>query len=377
MYAAPFQKQMRLYPAVSSGNAGLVDNVADEWRSLCHEGSHDEPFFRPEWISAYLQSFEPHTKVKLFTARDEYGIRAVLPLVEHSSLFCGIPARRLLSPSNMYSCRFDLVHGPEDPAQAIACIWQQLKQERWDVLEFRFVQSIACRDGFPTGQRPTFETPYLPMEFVNDPVNACPNAHFRQNLRRRKRNAANRWSVRLERSTHATPEALNEFYRLESSGWKGRKGTAISNSPSAQAFYSRIASAAEHFGYLALYTLRFDQDPVAAHLGLFYNGRYHIPKVAYDERYATFSPGHLIIEAALSDCIPRGIREFDFFGSAMAWKLEWTSKTRLHNNCYIFRNNARGRALYRAKLRVAAWFESFYKHSLREPLRQIFSRRSK
>lgn len=346
------------------GSVNLVEQLAGDWRKLCEDVAGNEPFYRPEWIAAYLRAFAPEALILLLTVHAGSQLRAVLPLVRSSGLFCGIPARILRSPSNVHSCRFDLVCGNNDTDAAIACIWDRLKSVTgWDVVCLEDVPAggrgerllaVAASEGWPTGQWETVRSPFVPLAGVTDPVALAANSHFRQNLRRRLRKASERWSIELHRCQHADPASLNEFYALENSGWKGRKRTAIDSLPAIRQFYDEVANAAAAFGYFCLYLLRFEQVPVAGHFGLFYNQRYYTPKVAYDERFAAFGPGHLIVEAALRDCLARGVREFDFLGPSMPWKLEWTSRVRPHHLCYIFRKSSFGRMLHAAKFQLMA-----------------------
>jgi len=354
------------------GDARVVEQLADDWRQLCEEGPCNEPFFRPEWIGAHLRAFAPNRRVRLLTVSAGTRLRAVLPLLDHRAWFCGLPARVLRSPTNDHSGRFDLAYGSGDGDAAIACLWNHLKASSdWQVLSLQDVPAgggghrlveLARRDGWPAATTPTLATPFLPMVGVRDPVAAVRDGHFRQNLRRRMRKASERWSVELQRTDHADLDALNDFYGLEASGWKGRDRTAIACSPDTRRYWDEIATAAARFGYLSLYILRFSGAPVASHFGLFHGGRYYIPKVAYDEQFASFGPGHLMIEAALRDCVGRGITEFDFVGPSMPWKLEWTDQVRPHANCYIFRDNSYGRMLYTAKFHLDARLRSIAHH---------------
>jgi CelD/BcsL family acetyltransferase involved in cellulose biosynthesis len=344
------------------GDARLVDGIADEWRALCDEGARDEPFYRPEWIGAYLSAFDPHARLLLLTARDGPRLRAVLPLVQRIELVGGLPARVLESPSNVHSCRFDVVHGEHDGEAAIASLWEYVKQrEGWDVLWMNDVPSggagdlllsFAARDGWPVGQWETNRSPFILTAGTTDAL--AHDRHFRANLRRRLRKASQTSPIALQRTERADDGALEQFYAIEAGGWKGRAATAITSSTATRCFYDAVAHAAARFGYLSLYILRFGGEPVAGHFGLSYKGRYYTPKVAYDERYAAFGPGHLIVDAVLRDGLERGIVEFDFLGPTMPWKLEWTSRVRPHSRCYIFRNSVFGGLLHLARFRMEA-----------------------
>lgn len=345
------------------GDVQLVEQLAGEWRELCKEGPRDEPFFRPEWIAAYLRAFEPRTPVLLATAHSGERLRAVLPLIEKDTFFCGIPARILRGAGNEHSGRFDLLRSAgEDGDHAVRLIWDALKgRTDWDLIELPYVPEggaaeqllrLASDDGFLTGQYESYRSPYISL-VGSDRADLIPRrSDFRHNLRRRLRRAQEKWNVHLRRIDRPDPVALNRFYELEASGWKGKEKTAITCSASPRRFYDEIASVGSRFGYFSLYLLNFDDTLVAGHFGLSYQGHYYSAKVAYDETYGFYGPGHLIIEAILRDILAQGFSEFDFLGPWMDWKESWAREGRTHSFCYVFRPGLLGHALYTAKLKL-------------------------
>jgi hypothetical protein len=72
----------------------------------------------------------------------------------------------------------------------------------------------------------------------------------------------------LQHVTEAYPEALEKFYALEGSGWKGQRGTAIICNQNTKLFYDEIAKAAAGNGYLSLDFLELNGRPIAAHYAL-------------------------------------------------------------------------------------------------------------
>ncbi len=341
---------------VTTGDLSIVEPMAPAWQELSEEGAFSDPFNRPEWVTAYLRAFAPKARLLLLTIHAGSQLRGVLPLVQDSDIFCGIPARVLRSPSNEHSCRFDLVHGSCDKDAVLAEMWATLKHlDSWDVISLLDVPAggateklleLADQDGWETDRWQTNNSPFIITDGLQEPLAHAKEKHFRANLRRRFRNASTRWRVELHRSDAPPADLIETFYSLEASGWKGRQGSAIRSSSATRQFYDEIVAAAARFGYLSLYLLRFDETTVAAHLGLFYNRRYFTPKTAYDEGYSPFSPGHLLVEAVLRDGFTRQMKEFDFLGPSMGWKLDWTSQTRPHSHCYIFRKSMRAHMLY-------------------------------
>ena len=341
---------------------GPLQPLAAEWTALCSQSAADSPFVRPEWIAAYLRAFEPRSRVLLATGHEGGRLCAVLPLIQEKARFCGLPVRMLRGAGNVHSCRFDLVRsaGPAGVA-GVQMLWHQLRDlPDWDLIELPYVPEngsaeellqVAGEDGYLTGKYEAYTSPFVRVG--DRSVDTIPtSSHFRRNLNRRKRKAAEKWDVSLRRIDTAEPGELNRFFQLEAGGWKGKEETAITCSDATRRFYEDIARLAAKSGYFSLYLLEFDQTVVAGHFGLYDRDRYYSPKVAYNEAFAEYGPGHLIVDAILRDLRSRNVVEFDFLGPWMDWKAEWTREGRVHSFCYIFRPGLYGRTLYAAKLTV-------------------------
>lgn len=345
------------------GDVRLLDQHAGPWERLCAESSGDEPFYRPDWIAAYLKAFEPGASIVLATVKAKDRLLALLPLVNKRTLFCGLPARMLQGPANAHSSRFDLLRAAgEEGSGAVAALWTHLKQRKgWDVLELPLVAEgaaaeqligMAREEGYKIGHFESDHSPYVPLLPGVAPDQIPLNSHFRQNLRRRMRKARASFEVRLRRIENPEPADLSRFYDLENSGWKGKNNTAIASSETTRRFYDQIARTGSKHGYFTLYLMEFGDTLVGGHFGLVYKNRYYSPKVAYDESYSTYGPGHLIVLSILEDILPRGFQEFDFLGPWMDWKGEWTTKGRKHTFWYIFQRGLYGDALHAAKMKA-------------------------
>jgi CelD/BcsL family acetyltransferase involved in cellulose biosynthesis len=331
------------------GGVEIVDNLAEEWRSLCADAADDQPFYRPEWIRAHLRAFLPGAKVRLIAVRDEGRLRLVLPLVEEKGTIGGIPVRTLRAPVNAHGARFDAVcNSGADGDAAISAAWQFLKQmEVWDVLQFRNaplgsvagrLAALAAADGFQTVQVPERPSPYVPVPADPELLNRLPpNSKLRSQLRQARRRLAEHGSLSFRRLETADPEALQRFYRLEASGWKGKEGSAILCHEPTRTFYDEMAESAAHFGYFSLYLLELNHQLVAGHYSFTLRGRCYSPKVAYDETFKQFAPGHVIVAEILQDCAMRGIQEFDISGSNDDWKMKWTSLARELSHHFVFK----------------------------------------
>jgi CelD/BcsL family acetyltransferase involved in cellulose biosynthesis len=184
-------------------------------------------------------------------------------------------------------------------------------------------------------------------------VEAALDGKFRQNLRRRRRRLAEQGEVKYVlldgKDAKALDEGLADFFTIEASGWKGEGGTAIAQRPELVGFYTQVARDAARRGALALGFLELGGKRIAAHLSLVHAGRHFLLKLGYDESLNQFSPGQQLVSDAIRDACARGLREFDFLGPCMDWKLDWESKLRAHTWLTIFRPTQAGKLVREAR----------------------------
>ncbi|HYV86241.1 MAG TPA: GNAT family N-acetyltransferase [Patescibacteria group bacterium] len=330
-----------------------------DWNALV-ETTSDEPFYRHEYIRSWTDSFAPDAKLKILTGRDRTGrLVAALPLVSERGFLYGLPVRRLVSPTNVHSYRFDLI--AEDRQSAARTFFRTLAaDDTWDVIKITDVPeggnawdlyNAATAAGFPSGAWESQRSPFVPLPPSYDDLEARLSSKFKANLRRRRRRLEERGTITVERVTGGLEleERLEDCFSLERSGWKGRQGTAAGQSKRTRGFYTGLARHAAREDYLSLFFLKLDGKPIASQYGLTRRGVYSLVMTCYDEAFSEYSPGHLLLESVMKRCVDGGLCEFDFLGCDLGWKLDWSSTVRSHHWFFIFRDNRLGRVLQRAK----------------------------
>lgn len=85
------------------------------------------------------------------------------------------------------------------------------------------------------------------------------------------------------------------FLAVESSGWKGKRGTAINSDAEAAKGLSAGLAAMHAKGKLRFWTMTLDGRPVASLFALVDDGEAVLGKIGYDEAFSKFSPGVLLI----------------------------------------------------------------------------------
>jgi CelD/BcsL family acetyltransferase involved in cellulose biosynthesis len=158
--------------------------------------------------------------------------------------------------------------------------------------------------------------------------------------------------LHLVRFDEADRDALQRFYNLEASGWKGREKSAILCVPAVRQFYDQLTEAAGRFGYFTLYELYLDGQHVAGTLGFTYRGRFFTPRGAHHEGFREYAVGHLVIQHVIQDCVKRGLRAFEFLGVPDDWKKLWTSDAREHPTYCVFQRNVASYLLHAVQFRI-------------------------
>jgi CelD/BcsL family acetyltransferase involved in cellulose biosynthesis len=352
-------------------NAGLTSRISDfsramsgvlseQWQELNRRVADSKPFDTPEWYQAFSSSFADEREARILTVSRGGSLVGVLPLQRANSFFGRVPARTIRSLSGIHSCRFDLISDESDDLEEIAQVaWSELERDHsWQVIEaldvpengnfFKIVKK-ARAGGFLVGEWPTRFSPVLRLpDKGTDPFSNCPRGFraFRKKLQAKLDALSSQGEISFRVDTMPYEDGLAKFMRLESSGWKGANGSAIVSNLKAAKFYSYFVEHLQRKGVLRVYSLNLSDKPIAMQLGLFMNGVYYSPKVAYDESFSKFAPGHLLVRYLIGDLVENNARMFEFLGPRAFWKTIWTKDVVRHSNLYIFRPGLKGRTLH-------------------------------
>lgn len=126
-----------------------------------------------------------------------------------------------------------------------------------------------------------------------------------QRLRRRLGEAGEViWST--ARSGSALSAALERFFALEAEGWKGAYGSAMLQDAGRATFARTLVRGLGQQGGARIDELRCGETLVASAISLISGKDVAFWKIAYDERFAKFSPGVLLTETLTKDFLELG-----------------------------------------------------------------------
>ena len=165
--------------------------------------------------------------------------------------------------------------------------------------------------------------------------------NLRSNLKKqRARLAADGVDLRLQVSKHPHEmmDAVRDFGRLVSAGWKAQAGTAVHPDNAQGRFYARMLAAFAARGAASVYRYWFGEQLVAMDLCICQGDCIVVLKTTYDESVPkTFSPALLMREEAVRAMFDSpGTARIEFYGKVMEWHTRWTEEVRTlyHVNHY-------------------------------------------
>jgi CelD/BcsL family acetyltransferase involved in cellulose biosynthesis len=337
-----------------------IEPVADavaEWEALA-DATGASPFVHPGWILAWHRCFGAGELV-LATLRRDGHLAAALPLVRRGGT--------LASPSDIHTPVF----GPVAPDEATAvALLEGLLRRHDDALELRLVapesvalvRRAAAVTGHRTIDRPLPSQPYADLSGGWEAYRRTLSKNRRKDVRRRTRRLEELGTIgfRVEDGRTDLERLYDTFVRLEDSGWKGRRGSAIASRPAWRRFYLDVSAWAASRGMLRLVFLDLDDRPLAADLAVVHGGTWYALKGGYDPAYRDYAPGLLSLYRTVEHACELGLTRLELLGAPERYKLDWTHGMNPRAWLAAYPPTLAGRARYaavraRERARPLAW----------------------
>ncbi|MGH6855349.1 MAG: GNAT family N-acetyltransferase [Aestuariivirga sp.] len=99
---------------------------------------------------------------------------------------------------------------------------------------------------------------------------------------------------------------VQNLLNLEASGWKGKRGTSLKSDTALAVGFAEAARGLHQAGKLRFWSLMYDGRAIATMFAIVEGRGAWLGKIAYDEAFAKFSPGVLLILDATQDLFKEG-----------------------------------------------------------------------
>jgi CelD/BcsL family acetyltransferase involved in cellulose biosynthesis len=144
--------------------------------------------------------------------------------------------------------------------------------------------------------------------------------------------------MQVSRAPEEVAEAVADYGRLESAGWKAGQGTAIHPDNAQGRFYRTMLENFCRAGKGSILRYWFDDKIVAMNLCIEGHGALIVLKTTYDESLSShYSPAFLMREETCQQMFEeQKFQTLEFYGKVMEWHRRWTDEVRTlyHVNNY-------------------------------------------
>jgi hypothetical protein len=180
--------------------------------------------------------------------------------------------------------------------------------------------------------------------------NACSKKHLRNVRRLGSKLHENAQNISFCLHRGDVMAALGQFAELELSSWKGHDGVAILNNPATQAFYQQLAADGMRENMLVA-QLWADERLIAGAIGFYLGNTLYIHKISYDDAYAQYAPGNLLVLQILQAAAEQMVETLNLVTSPL-WAQRWHPQVSALYNWVYYPANLRGMCL---KIAVYGW----------------------
>jgi CelD/BcsL family acetyltransferase involved in cellulose biosynthesis len=283
------------------------------WDTLAKWAVEPNPFYESWYLLPSLDALDPSGSVRLLCVEMSGQLIGLLPVVRarryygrpmpnwqawvHSNIFCALPLVAAGAEKVFWRAVLDWVDETDRTA-----LFLHLPQLPLHGPLHAALREVLDAEGRPAKLVHCYERAVLQSEL-------SPEAYFAASVSPKRRKEYRRQIKRLDEQGSVTFERCRdnagiedwteEFLALEHAGWKGKQGSALACDPDTAAlFHSALRGAAQR-GRLERLTLRCDGRAIAM-LATFLTppGAFSF-KTAYDETFASSSPGVQLQQAYL------------------------------------------------------------------------------
>ena len=322
-------------PAITKGTHAQVDVIRSyralealdaEWDVLA--APRELPMLSHAWVLSCAETLYREEELYVLTVRQGGVLVAVAPMVIRRS--AGVEHLGLIGSSFLFEPSGLLY----DSDESLRTLVRAIVLAGRPVVLSRIPRQSPIIPHFRAGHRLVMAKAVVGTLGVsissgwNDYL-AHVSSRRRYDLRRARRRAeeAGKLTVRiLSPNPEQVEELFDEFVRIESSGWKARKGSSLAHRYHLRRFFLQYITRASQSGILRFSFLDIDGEPVAAQLSVEYMNRLWVLKIGYDEAWSRCSPGRQLLAETMHHAFDRKLKSYEFLGSEERWLDGWAAE---------------------------------------------------
>jgi CelD/BcsL family acetyltransferase involved in cellulose biosynthesis len=330
-----------------------------EWNEVHETSSSHSPLSSFEFIKGWYSCFKDHGKIRVYRIRSCNETIGFIPLIL-------VRKKGIRELQNLW--KMEIANPEPVVRQGCEREFQELLLRRivetrhmWDVFCIKLSYTFSRFPGLFTDEQ--LIQAGLKWDREREPTYciALTNSfdeYFQQDLGKKLRRSYNLSNNRLQKlgdysffhvSGREAVEYWLVFLKLEGSGWKGDKGTAIIKiDANKKRYYDLLLDIMAGSGNLNMYFLKISGKIVAGSFGYLDGEIYHEAKSAYDEKFGYFSPSNLLRVYMIKDIITRfpAVTRIHMFPWDYGYKHRWDNEQHACITTNIYSTSPRGRLVH-------------------------------
>lgn len=321
--------------------------LRNEWNDVLARSRDKHIFLTWEYLSTYWRHFGKEKRLRILCIKDKNQIIAIAPLRQSHYGFASPLGYDVIEP---LGCRGLTPEGAdytglilvEREAECLQLFLNHLVEHNdWDFIYLMDIPETSLVSNLLLKASKTIPLKFDLKKGVTCPYMSIPNsmetfmkalsAAFRYNLRRYMRKLEKDYQkVDFKRYDQlgSVDKAMEIYFELHQKRWKSRHVLGVFNAQEVRDFYIDVARLFADNGWLALYFLTANDEPIAGLYCFEYNQKMYGALSGFDPNYAKYSVGNLIFAKVIEKCIERKIEEFDFLKGGELYKFRYTAKYR-------------------------------------------------
>jgi CelD/BcsL family acetyltransferase involved in cellulose biosynthesis len=320
-----------------------LNDFETEWNQLLSHSLDNNPFLTYEWLTSWWKQYGKGRTLKLFTANSRDGATSLFaPIMYSTYKRFGIKLRKaefVATPDSDYHTF--LVTNYQEATKAINPLIESIMEDLTDADSFRLgdvpedsytaklLENINL-NGVGTNRSIINTCPYVTLPNNHEIYLQTLGPHMRKSLKRCERQALKDYKVEFVKydKIGTVKEAMKIFFELHQKRQTQTGETGLFAESTNRSFHLDVANAFAEKGWLALFFLTFNDEPVSGIYCYEYNKKLYFYLSGFNPEYATYRPGHLAIKNLIKYGIEKGLKEFDFLRGNETYKSLWGTKIR-------------------------------------------------
>jgi hypothetical protein len=286
--------------------ASITPALVAAWRDLVDRAAEPNPVAQPEVVLPSIAHLAGDSRVGLLVVGTDDRLDALLP-VAWPLRIRGVPTPVLQAWVEPYRVLGTPLLDAEHAVPAMDALLRPPASLPAAALVLRFfreagpvadaLDTVMAERGQSAVRLRTYERALL-LRDAGSPPSRNRRSRYARLRRERETMAEQLGEVRVvDRS--GEPEAVEEFLRLESAGWKGSAGSALATVPAHDVWFREVCDGLRAVGRLEVTALQAGSRTAAMWINFESGGGLLHFKSAYDETLGEHRPGHQLLLHAI------------------------------------------------------------------------------